>query len=224
MLLETPSFSRYNKTMRKKNVLINCINLIFGISLLFLLLTDIELNSTIANFAFPMCILGFGFFSYKKFTDKQKGKIFFYLPSFIGGFGFYGILLLMLLLLFPLSFLGGIFWLTEECAKERIQRIYSPNKIEYCDVYHYPVGAYSGGTGRVRVFLVNKACPIIRREVFYEGTAYICIEDEHDIPYEYCVWKDADNIIIFPHGNSIVVNVRGIVFLPAAVIKYFMRR
>ena len=179
---------------------------------MFLILTDIELNSTVANFIFPMLVVIFGFFSYKKITNRQKGKILFYLPSFVAGVGFYIVIAFMLLF----AFLGCLFWFREETGKVRIQRCYSPNKIEYCDVYHYPVGAYSGGSGRVRVFLVNKFFPVIRKEVFYEPKSHIWLEDKDDIPYEYFVWEDNDNIKIY---NSKIVNVRGVIFYPASMIQ-----
>ena len=164
--------------MCKKNFIVNCFNLASGIILLFLLLTDIEFNSTAANFIFPLLVLISGFFSYLKITKNQKGKILFYLPSFAAGFGFY--IVVAFLIIF--NFSGCFFRLREETGKVRIQRCYSPDKIEYCDAYHYPVGAYSGGTGRVRIFLVNKYFPIVRKEVFYEPNAHVLLEDEDDIP------------------------------------------
>ena len=198
--------------MKEKSIVINYCNLLLGIILLFLILTNVELNSTIANFIFPLFVLLFGFLSYKKITTKQKGKLLFYLPSFIGGFGFY----IVIILFFLINFLGSLFWLNEEINKEKIQRCYSPNKIEYCDAYHYPVGAYSGGSGHVCVFLVNKFFPIVRKEVFYEPKAHVWIEGKEDIPYEYFVWEDNDSIKIY---KSNIVNVRGIIFYPVAMIK-----
>ena len=203
--------------MKEKSIVINYCNLLLGIILLFLILTNVELNSTIANFIFPLFVLLFGFLSYKKITTKQKGKLLFYLPSFIGGFGFY----IVIILFFLINFLGSLFWINEEINKERIQRCYSPNKIEYCDAYHYPVGAYSGGSGHVCVFLVNKFFPIVRKEVFYEPTAHVWIEGKEDIPYEYFVWEDKDSIKIY---KSNIVNVRGIIFYPVAMIKSFADR
>ncbi len=198
--------------MKKKNVVINYCNLLLGIILLFLILTNIELNSTIANFIFPIFVLFLGLFSYKKNTVKQKEKLLFYLPSFVGGFGFY----IVIIFFFFISIFGSLFWISEETNKIRIQRCYSPNKIEYCDVYHYPVGAYSGGSGRVSVFLVNKFFPVVRKEVFYEPKAHVWIEDKEDIPYEYFVWENNDNIKIH---NSNIINIRGITFYPVTMIK-----
>ena len=110
--------------MKEKSIVINYCNLLLGIILLFLILTNVELNSTIANFIFPLFVLLFGFLSYKKITTKQKGKLLFYLPSFIGGFGFY----IVIILFFLINFLGSLFWINEEINKERIQRCYSPNR------------------------------------------------------------------------------------------------
>ena len=99
--------------MKEKSIVINYCNLLLGIILLFLILTNVELNSTIANFIFPLFVLLFGFLSYKKITTKQKGKLLFYLPSFIGGFGFY----IVIILFFLINFLGSLFWLNEEINK-----------------------------------------------------------------------------------------------------------
>ena len=195
----------------KKSSIINCINLLLGIFLAFLLLTDIELNSTLANFLFPVFVLIFACVSYKKIMEKQKGKILFYLPSFICGFGFCVVIILFLLL----NLLGSFFWFSEETHKSRIQKTYSPNKIEYCEVYHYPVGAYSGGTGRDRIFLVNKFFPVLRKEVFYESKSYVWIEDENDIPYDYFSWKDSETIVV---GDE-EIDVYEIEFYPAEIIK-----
>ncbi len=207
--------------MRKSNFVVNIINLILGSILLFLISTDIELNSTVANLIFPMIVLIVGIISYRKITDPKRGKIFFYLPSFIGGVGFY----IIVSFVFLINFIGCFYMISEEINKVKIQRCYSPNQMEYCDVYHYPVGAYSGGTGRVRVFLLNKYFPIIRQEIFYERTAHILIEDEkNDIPYNYCVWKDTNNIEIYPQGHSTLINVRRITFYPIEILKYLKQK
>lgn len=197
--------------MGKNNLAADFANLLLGMLLLFLVLTDMEFNSTAANFVFPLFVLIFAFFSYKKITGRRKGTALFYIPSFVGGFGFYAVIIFM----FLIDFLGSFFWICEEANKARIQRSCSPDKTEYCDVYHYPVGAYSGGTGRVRVFLVNKFFPIVRREVFYENKAHVSLEDD-DIPYEYLAWEDDDNIRL---ADGKIVNVRGIIFYPMAIIK-----
>ena len=199
--------------MMNKSIIINCINLFLGIFLFFLFLTNVELNSTIANLLFPMCVLVFGKISYKKSANRQKGKIFFYLPSFIGAIGFYAVKLIICLVFFT----STIFWISEETNKTRIQHSYSPNNMEYCDVYHYPVGAYSGGTGRLRVFLVNRFFPIIRKEIYYESKSYTVVTDNPESEYyenEFHIieWKDKDSIRIFPKGKEIIKNVRKISF------------
>ena len=45
-------------------------------------------------------------------------------------------------------------------------------------------------------------------DMFFEG--------KEDIPYEYFVWEDNDSIKIY---KSNIVNVRGIIFYPVAMIK-----
>lgn len=207
--------------MRKTTITtINCINLALGLILLFLLLTDLELNSTIANYLFPIFVLIAGIVSYviikKGYEKKERKKLFlFYLPSFIGVIFF--CLSVICFLLFH-SFLATMFMIDEEMNKVRIQRSYSPNKTEYCDVYHYPVGAYARGSGRVRVFLVNKYFPFIKKKVLYVKTVDISL-DENKKTYEYLEWKDPDTIVIEPNKyEDSSVNIRGICFYPVDFI------
>ena len=202
----------------EKNIIINFINLFLGLFLFFLFFTNFELNSTIANLLFPMCVFVLGKTSYRKLTKPQKRKILFYLPSYILAIGFYVVKILIGLVFF----MGTIFWISEETNKTRIQRCYSPNKTEYCDVYHYPVGAYSGGTGRLRVFLVNKFFPILRKEVYYEGKSHVFVVEDPESEYytsefDIIEWKDKDNITIFSVEN--IVNVRKLSFFPYEIIK-----
>lgn len=193
----------------KKNMVLNLVNLFLGIVLAFLLSTNIEFNSTILNLTFPFLVLITGRLCYKKFTSYVKGKILFYLPSFIFGYGFYiaGILIILM------NLLGVMFWFSEEMNKEEIQRCWSPNQTEYCEVYHYSVGAYSGGSGRIRVLVINKYFPLIRKEVYYEGKARIFLE-EGDSSFEYVEWKDENTIII----SDEEIDVHNIEFLKGMVL------
>ena len=63
---------------------------------------------------------------------------------------------------------------------------------------------------------MNKFFPIVRKEVFYEPKAHVWIEGKEGIPYEYFVWEDNDSIKIY---KSNIVNIRGIIFYPVAMIK-----
>lgn len=205
----------------EKNMIINFINLFLGLFLFFLFFTNFELNSTIANLLFPMCVLVFGKISFRKLTKPQKSKILFYLPSYILPIGFYVVKILIGLVFF----MSTMFWISEEQNKTRIQRSYSPNKIEYCDVYHYPVGAYSSGAGRLRVFFVNRIFPFVRKELYYESSSHIYIEVTENTEsyytngFDMIEWKDKDNITIFSVGKDYTVNVRKISFFPYEIIK-----
>lgn len=204
----------------RKSIVINYTNLVLGVFLLFLLLTNVELNSTVANFLFPLVVLVFGKISYRKITEPQKRKILFYLPSFVGSICFYAVTILICVF----CFVGSVFWVSEEMNKTRIQHCYSPNKIEYCDVYHYPVGAYAGGSGRLRIFLVNKYFPIIRKEVYYESKSYLEITKDTESEYytsEYDIveWEDNNNIKV---GS--VINIREISFYPYEIVKYLITK
>ncbi len=197
-----------------KNMTLNFINLFLGAVLAFLLSTNIEFNSTVLNSVFPFFVLLSGSLCYKKITSRTKGKLLFYLPSFIFGYGFYIAVILVMLL----NFTGAAFWFNEEINKEKIQKCRSSNQTEYCEVYHYPVGAYSGGSGRVRVFVINKYFSLIRKEVYYENKAYIFPED-NDTSFEYAEWKDEDTIIIWDKEINVhdIEVYKGVVLISASV-------
>ncbi|MCR5289504.1 MAG: hypothetical protein K6E51_05890 [Treponema sp.] len=158
---------------------------------------------------FPFLVLVAAHLSCKRFTPKTKGRLFFYLPSFLCGYGFYILGCILVLL----SFMGAFFWFSEESHKVKIQTCYSPNKIEYCEAYHYPVGAYSGGSGRLRVYVINKFVSFLRKEVFYEPKSYIWIEDDtsdEDTSFKYVTWDTNSTIQIYPAGQSITINVHSV--------------
>ena len=200
----------------KTTVRINKINILLGLFLWFLMLTDLEWNSVIANMVFPLVVFLTALFSYRAATkdaDKKKKRrsFWFYVPSFSGAVLYY----LFIIVFVFYGFLGCLFWFTEQTHKIKLHRCYSPDRTLYCDMYFYPVGAYSGGTGRVEVYLIPTVFPVLRKDIWYEHKSYI---DPEDTSCVYIRWKDNDTVQMYPLGQSEIIKVKGITFYPYELV------
>ncbi len=85
-------------------------------------------------------------------------------------------------------------------AKLEIQKIASPNNIDFAEVYFRPVGAYTGGSGKIYIRVVNKFLPLIERDI-YSGTTYTADEETSD----YLKWIDDNTLFISETDEQISI-------------------
>lgn len=165
-------------------------NLILGILLWFGMFSNYELEYTQGNTLFPIIVGVLGLISlvYSKLKFSGSHSRLFFIPSISGGTFF---LLLRQIMLLPPFMLATMFWQNEQEISSVIQTVYSPNKTRVAEVHFFPVGAYSGGNGRIRVYVKNKWLPLVRREVLYLRVSHA---DEDTESYLY--WVDNRTLFI----------------------------
>lgn len=164
-------------------------NGITGIFLWFSTFTNVSLRGTISDILLPPFAFGLALvvLAYVP-TQMKKMVMLIGAPSLLGGFLYLAMGLLMLIPPFTLVLLFS----TDEIAQEvQIQQIASPNNVDFAEIYFRPVGAYTGGSGRIFVRVVNKYIPMIEQEV-YAGKTRIAHEDTMD----YANWLDENTLYI----------------------------
>lgn len=193
---ETENITKETFTNKKFYIILSG-NIFLGLLIFLFLTTNLEWNNKIANILFPFIVFAFSFFTIKyaksHFEKPQKHKI---IWSSILSFLVSGLYFLYYILCITVGFLFFLFSMSEEHNKVLIQRASSPNNVRYCETYFYPVGAYSGGTGRIRIYCINKFFPLVRKEVYYEPTAHFAYEEE-ELPFNFVSWKDNKKILIY---------------------------
>ena len=95
------------------------------------------------------------------------------------------------ILLLPITFLGTLFTLDEISNEKLIQAVPSPNGRQVAEVYFRPVGAYSGGNGRVIVRISYRVVPLLERDLFFVGRSQ-ANEDTHD----YVAWRNDSTLFV----------------------------
>ena len=172
-------------------------NVSLGIIIFVFWTSNLEWNNKIANIFFPFIVFIFSIFtikySKKHFEKKQKHKMTYssILSFIVSGFYF-----LYYAFCLTFGFLFFLFSISEEQDKVLIQRISSPNEIRYCETFFYPVGAYSGGTGRIKTYCINKFFPLVRKEVYTESKSYFPYGDV-TLPYNFVIWEDDKTILVY---------------------------
>jgi hypothetical protein len=82
----------------------------------------------------------------------------------------------------------------------RIQKIESPNQINIAEVYFRPVGAYTGGSGKIYIRVTNKYVPFFERDV-YSGKTYTANEDTTN----YISWIDNNTLYVAENDEKISI-------------------
>ena len=157
-----------NRSVSKWKI-VALINLTLGAILWFLHSTGFSLAGTIPDILFPPLVGIAGLVSFialRKAPEKTLkiiGRLF-CLPSIMGG----GLYVLSAVLFFVPPFtLGAMFNLSEIKNETRIQEAVSPDGRKVANVYFRPVGAYSGGNGKIHVRIKYRFLPVVERGVFF---------------------------------------------------------
>ena len=177
---------------RKWKVVIG-VNLALGLILWFGYFTDYSLAGTWPDLLSPPIVGLVGFFSWRSAKNvpseamRRLHKLS-SLPSIIGAC--LPVLLTVIMVIPPFT-LGFLFALSEMGGETRIQRAISPDGSRIAEVYFRPVGAYSGGNGRIQVRVRHRWFPLVERDVYYLGRSY-ADEDTND----YLYWVDSGTLYI----------------------------
>lgn len=175
------------------------VNLVLGAFLWFLDSTDFSLRGSIPDIVFPPFVFIVAITTMMIVPDTQWKRVskLFCLPSLIGAgvhvlFG-----IIMIIPPFTLAFLFGI---DEIMSEVRIQQISSPNNKQVAEVYFRPVGAYSGGNGRIYVQVTDKFLPFLEREILYLRVSHADENTEN-----YLKWTDNNTLYISEINEKIPV-------------------
>jgi len=149
-----------------------------------------------------------------------SGEIPICLPSIIGGIPY---LILIILAIVPPFLLATLFWLDEQSNATLIQKAESPNGAKTVEVYFRPVGAYSGGNGRIEVHLKYTWLPFVKRDIYFVRVTH-ADENTHD----YLSWVDNETLDIPEKNTKVKINwieweIPSIISLPIGVVDLFFR-
>ena len=211
------------QTSNLKTILL-LVNLSLGIILWFGMCSDYSWDNVWVNIAFPPFVGLIGlicfFIGRKNLTSKQKKvQSFFLLPSIIGGIPY---LILMILAVVPPFGLATVFWFHEQSSGALIQRTVSPNDSQIAEVYFLPVGAYSGGNGRIEVHLKYKLLPFVKRDVL---DLRVTRADENTT--NYLSWVDDETLYVPEENYHLKINwiewkIPSIISLPIGIVRLFL--
>ena len=186
-----------NRSVSKWKV-VALVNLTLGTILWLLHSTGFSLAGTIADLVFPPLVGIVGLVSLVALrkapgkTLKIVGRLF-CLPSIIGG----GLYVLSAVLFFVPPFtLGAMFNLSEIRNETRIQSAVSPDGTKTASVYFRPVGAYSGGNGKIYVRFKYHLFPVVEREVFF-----LRVSQANKNTANYLQWSGNDSLFV-PEVNQ----------------------
>ena len=168
------------------------INLILGLCLWFFYFTDCSLAGTVADILFPPIVAGVALVSS---ASVKRRRLFprvlvtlAHLPSIIGG-GLY--VLVGIMLFIPPFTLGAMFTVSEITDETLIQQAVSPDGARVASVYFRPVGAYSGGSGRIFVRVSPRLMPFIERDIYY-----VRVSSADENTTNYLKWVDDHTVYI----------------------------
>ncbi len=163
-------------------------NLLAGLVLWFLYLTDYSLVGSIADYVFPIVvgIVALGSLLIAWMARRPKWNLLALVPSLVGGG-----LAVVLMLLLMLSVLGFLFMADEVLNERLIQTVQSPDRERTALVYFRGVGAYDAGNGRVLVRIRERGLPLLERDVYYEEQSYADSGTR-----QYVRWVDRDTLTI----------------------------
>lgn len=210
------------------------LNLVLGVLLWIALCSDLELASTLANVLLPPIIGLIGVVSlralWRHFRTRSSRRerlipLLSCVPAIIGGIPY--VLLALVAIIPPIVFaviLGGMFALSENVNRSIIQEAQSPDGWKTAEVWFYPVGAYSGGNGRIEVDLRYHYMPFVRREVYYLSDSYRA----DNSPQEYVSWLDDDTLRLLEEARPLAVgrvkwHLSWMVTLPIAFVSLLPR-
>lgn len=178
--------------------LVLAVNVVLGGSFWLGFLSDLSLRGTLSDILFPPFIMIFAIITLGALPiEKRKFGGLAYIPSCGGGCLYLFMGFIMLIPPFTLAFLFGASEIADEV---RIQQIAAPNNIDFAEVYFRPVGAYTGGSGRIHVRVVNKYIPFVERDI-YTGKTYTADEKTTN----YVQWLDDNTLYVSETDNQISI-------------------
>jgi hypothetical protein len=178
------------------------INLTLGAFFWFLDSTDYSLAGTIPDLVFPLCIGFVALISWRKMKiaptpTKRRLSRLACLPS-LAGAGLY--VLVGIVSVIPPFFLGTLFALSELGTETCIQQATSPDGTQTVEVYFRPVGAYSGGNGRIYIRVKDNRLPILERDIFY-----LRVSDATEETSDYLRWVRNDTLYISELNREVTI-------------------
>jgi hypothetical protein len=187
--------------MRLRNLLL-AINLLLGLSLWLSFCTDYGWANVWANLLFPPLVGIFGLVCLlarrtNTPSSPRRWRLICCLPSVLGGLPY---LVLLIFALLPPFLLATLFWLDEQSNATRIQQVSSPDGTKIAEVYFLPVGAYSGGNGRIEIHLKYRWIPFLKRDIYYLPTS-----DADTDTHDYIVWRDNSTITVSETHDQIQI-------------------
>ena len=175
-----------------KNWAVISLNLLLGVILWLGFCTDASFPGIILDLVFPVIVGLLGFIALLKIRAAKETprvqriiRTLFLLPSLIGGVGFI-LLAIIPIILFPLL----ILWVSEVAGETMVQESVSPNGFYEARAYFRPVGAYTGGNGRVFIRVKYRGFPLIERDIFI----YKTFKDPSE--KDFIRWIDANEIAV----------------------------
>jgi hypothetical protein len=180
-------------------------DLLLGLLLWFGGFTDYSWAGTVADIAYPFVVVVSGLFSLVAVVKvsgwgRRLLALLSCVPSLFGGCA--SIILAAILFLPPFT-LGTVFMIDEITGEKLIQRAVSADGWRVAEVYFRPVGAYSGGNGRVYIRVKHRLFPLVERDVYY-----VEVSHADESTSDYLHWKDSDTLYIYEEQRE--VNVEGI--------------
>ncbi len=213
---------KFNKNNKWK-VLIG-VNLFLGMLLWFAYFTDYSLPGTVIDFLFPPAVAIVSLISLlaagKNTPTKGKRLVsrLSCIPSLIGGCSY----TIISILAIPVFMLGFFFAMDELSNETLIQRIASPDGSRIAEVYFRPVGAYSGGNGRISIRVKYRLFPFVERDVYHVGRSYA-----NESTTDYLSWVDNDTLFISEKQHNLSLGIVKpetplIVHVPVMVLRSFI--
>lgn len=198
------------------------INFLLGVALWIGLFTDVSLRGTISDILFPpvVAIIAIGTIQIIPSEWKRISKIGLSL-SYIGGCLF---LLIGCIMLIPPFTLGFLFGISEITSEVRIQQIASPDDMRLAEVYFRPVGAYSGGSGRIYVRIRNRFLPFVERDIYYLRVSHA---DENT--KNYVKWNDNNTLYISETNEQLSIgkvksDLPTLAIVPLLIVGFFQNQ
>jgi hypothetical protein len=169
------------------------LNLSAGGLLWFGLFTDFSWDNVWANVWFPPAtafIASITLLSGRRRLSGRQRRLqsLSCLPSIIAGSPY---AILIVLAVVPPFLLATLFWCGEQSGATIIQRLDSPDGLRTAEVRFRPVGAYSGGSGRIEIYLRYKWLPFVKRDL-----AYIRVSHADENTRDYVQWLDDETIFV----------------------------
>ncbi|HWB02886.1 MAG TPA: hypothetical protein VG796_07680 [Verrucomicrobiales bacterium] len=182
------------------------LNLILGGMLWIGICTDVSWRGTLPDILYPFavaCVAALALLKGDKGTLPRARRLYKWacMPSIIGCS-----ITLLSMASVVINPLGLMFRLSEFSSETVIQSAVSPDGTRVADVHFRPVGAYSGGNGRVYVRVHYRWLPFIERDLVYVRRSY-ADETTHD----YLEWRDADTLTF--SGDSVPTTQVGFIRL-----------